>query len=60
MPEGLEDVSKYPHLFDLLRANNSQRWNDENLRKLAGLNFIRVFREVEKVYVFCFIDAFYF
>lgn len=46
-PEGLEDVSKYPELFATLLASNM--WTMDDLRKLAGLNFLRVFREVEKV-----------
>ncbi|XP_067005997.1 dipeptidase 1 [Anabrus simplex] len=48
MPEGLEDVSKYPMLFDLLEEREPN-WTREDLRKLAGLNFIRVFKAVEKV-----------
>jgi membrane dipeptidase len=44
---GLEDVSKYPALFVSLLA--SGRWSMEDLRKLAGLNFLRVLREVERV-----------
>ncbi|TRY62028.1 hypothetical protein TCAL_01500 [Tigriopus californicus] len=47
LPEGLEDVSKYPELFSMLLA--SGMWTLEELKKLAGLNFIRVFQEVEKV-----------
>ncbi len=46
---GLEDVSKYPDLFATLLA--SGMWTMEELKKLAGLNFLRVFREVEKVSV---------
>ncbi|XP_055589530.1 dipeptidase 1-like [Uranotaenia lowii] len=53
--EGLEDVSKYPDLFDML-ANGAFRngttfepWTREDLRKLAGENLLRVFRAVEKV-----------
>ena len=46
-PVGLEDVSKYPELFATLLA--SGMWTMEDLKKLAGLNFIRVFKEVEKV-----------
>lgn len=48
-PKGLEDVSKYPNLFEALIANNKTRWTQENLEKLAGRNFIRVFRKVEEV-----------
>ncbi|XP_064117062.1 dipeptidase 1-like [Macrobrachium nipponense] len=47
-PIGLEDVSKYPHLFAELLLDE-ERWNDESLKKLAGLNLIRAFREMEKV-----------
>uniref|UniRef100_A0A182JZK5 Dipeptidase n=1 Tax=Anopheles christyi TaxID=43041 RepID=A0A182JZK5_9DIPT len=54
-PDGLEDVSKYPDLFDML-ANGAMRtgdtfqpWTREDLQKLAGLNLLRVFREVERI-----------
>ena len=46
-PVGLEDVSKYPALFASLLASGA--WSLDDLKKLAGLNFLRVFREVEKV-----------
>jgi membrane dipeptidase len=46
LPVGLEDVSSYPALFAELARRG---WSDENLRKLAGLNFLRVLRENEKV-----------
>ena len=46
-PIGLEDVSTYPKLFTTLLA--SGMWTLEDLKKLAGLNFLRVFREVERV-----------
>jgi hypothetical protein len=46
-PSGLEDVSKYPALFASLLASGA--WSLEDLKKLAGLNFLRVFREVERV-----------
>ncbi|MEW6511034.1 MAG: dipeptidase [Bacteroidota bacterium] len=46
MPIGLEDVSCYPSLFaELLR----RRWSDDDLRKLAGLNLLRVMRSAESV-----------
>ncbi|XP_067005181.2 dipeptidase 1 [Anabrus simplex] len=51
MPEGLENVSKYPDLFNRL-ANSKEgepTWTSDDLKKLAGLNLIRVFGEVEKV-----------
>ncbi len=43
--QGLEDVSKYPLLFaELVRRG----WSDEDLRKLARENLLRVFAEVEQ------------
>ena len=47
VPEGLEDVSKYANLFSSLYASGN--WTLLDLKKLAGLNFLRVWREVEKV-----------
>ena len=51
MPAGLEDVSKYPDLFDRLAENRpgEPTWTNEDLQKLAGINLIRVLQEVEKV-----------
>ena len=51
VPEGLEDVSKYPALFDLLaeEGHDWTPWTADELKKLAGLNLIRVFKEVEAV-----------
>ncbi|XP_043235338.1 dipeptidase 1-like [Amphibalanus amphitrite] len=46
-PEGLEDVSRYPYLFAELVKDDS--WSEEDLKKLAGQNFLRVFRTVEQV-----------
>ncbi|UGQ45878.1 dipeptidase [Massilia endophytica] len=46
MPKGLEDVSTYPNLFAELMDRG---WSDADLKKLAGLNLIRTFREAEKV-----------
>jgi len=44
--EGLEDVSKYPDLFaELVRRGYSA----EDVKKVAGLNVLRVMREVEAV-----------
>ncbi len=44
--QGLEDVSKYPLLFaELVRRG----WSDEDLRKLARENLLRVFAEVEQL-----------
>jgi membrane dipeptidase len=44
MPEGLEDVSRYPALFEELA---SRGYPDEDLLKIAGQNLLRVMREVE-------------
>ena len=45
-PDGLEDVSCYPALLAELMRRGYTR---EEIRKVAGLNLLRVFREVEKV-----------
>lgn len=46
VPEGLEDVSKYPALVaELLRRG----YKDDDVRKILGENILRVMREVEKV-----------
>jgi membrane dipeptidase len=43
-PVGLGDVSTFPQLFaELVRRG----WNDDDLRKLAGRNLLRVFRAAE-------------
>jgi len=47
VPTGLEDVSKYVELFSALYA--SGKWTVQDLKQLAGLNFLRVWREVESV-----------
>ena len=47
VPTGLEDVSKYVELLSALYA--SGKWKLDELKKLVGFNFLRVFREVEKV-----------
>lgn len=44
-PHGLEDVSKYPHLFAELISDPA--WSDEDVRMVAGGNMLRVLREVE-------------
>jgi membrane dipeptidase len=46
MPDGLEDVSAYPILFAELA---SRGYTDEDLRKIAGRNVLRVMREAERV-----------
>jgi membrane dipeptidase len=44
VPQGLEDVSKFPDLFaELIRRG----WNDGDLKKLAGQNLLRAFRAAE-------------
>jgi membrane dipeptidase len=46
VPLGLEDVSKYPALTaELLRRG----YKDEEVKKILGLNILRVMRQVEKV-----------
>ena len=45
-PVGLEDVSKYPALTaELLRRG----YKDDEIKKILGLNILRVMRQVEKV-----------
>ena len=45
-PIGLEDVSKYPMLFvELLRRG----YSEDDLRKIAGRNVLRVMRQCEQV-----------
>jgi membrane dipeptidase len=46
VPEGLEDVSKFPYLFaELLRRG----YSEEDLKKIAGLNVLRVMRENKRI-----------
>ncbi|KAF7281390.1 hypothetical protein GWI33_004868 [Rhynchophorus ferrugineus] len=47
VPQGLEDVSSYPTLFAELIATG--KWSVGDLKKLAGLNFLRVLQNVEKI-----------
>jgi membrane dipeptidase len=45
-PDGLEDVSCYPALLaELMRRG----YSPEDIKKVAGLNVLRVMKEVEKV-----------
>lgn len=44
-PDGLEDVSTYPALFVELARRG---WSDDDLRKLAGENVLRVMRDAEQ------------
>lgn len=50
-PVGLEDVSTYPELFDLLATSGRgyEPWTAADLKKLAGENILRVMRAVEAV-----------
>jgi membrane dipeptidase len=46
VPTGLEDVSKFPDLIaELLRRG----WTETDVKKVAGLNTLRVLREAERV-----------
>jgi membrane dipeptidase len=46
VPEGLENVSRFPHLIaELMRRG----WSDDAVAGVAGLNFIRIFTEVERI-----------
>jgi membrane dipeptidase len=46
VPEGMEDVSKLP----AIRAELKRRgYSDDDVRKVMGENFMRVFGEVEKI-----------
>lgn len=46
LPIGLEDVSKYPALFAELYRRG---YTDDDIRKIAGQNLLRVMRKVESV-----------
>jgi membrane dipeptidase len=45
VPDGLEDVSKFP---DLLAELVRRGWSDDAVARIAGRNFLRVFRAVER------------
>ncbi len=46
VPVGLEDVSKYPALtIELLKRG----YSDDDVKKILGLNVLRVIRQVERV-----------
>jgi len=46
VPVGLEDVSKFPDLIaELLRRG----WSEADVRRVAGLNVLRVLRAAEQV-----------
>jgi membrane dipeptidase len=44
LPDGLQDVSRYPALFAELR---DRRWSEADLRALAGGNILRALRGAE-------------
>ena len=44
--DGLEDCSMFPNLFSELARRG---WTESELKKIAGENFLRVFRDAEKV-----------
>jgi membrane dipeptidase len=46
VPTGLEDVSRYP---DLLEELAGRGYSDDDLRKVAGLNILRVLKQAEGV-----------
>jgi membrane dipeptidase len=46
LPEGLEDVSCYPHLLAALRERH---WSDDDLAKLTCRNVLRTMRAMEDV-----------
>jgi membrane dipeptidase len=46
VPEGLEDVSRYPALLEELARRG---YSDDDLRKVAGLNILRALRQAETV-----------
>eukprot|EP00095_Tigriopus_kingsejongensis_P003335 maker-scaffold512_size150869-snap-gene-0.24 protein:Tk03335 transcript:maker-scaffold512_size150869-snap-gene-0.24-mRNA-1 annotation:"dipeptidase 2-like" len=47
LPQGSEDVSKYPNLFAKLLED--PKWTPEDIKKIAGKNILRVMEEVELV-----------
>jgi membrane dipeptidase len=45
-PKGLEDVERFPNLIaELIRRG----WSDEDVRKVIGLNVLRIMRDAERV-----------
>lgn len=46
MPEGLEDVSKYPNLIEELMRRGA---SEEDLAKFTQLNILRVWEENERI-----------
>jgi membrane dipeptidase len=46
LPEGLEDVSRYPRLLEELAGRG---WSEPELQQLTGRNVLRVLRESERL-----------
>lgn len=46
LPHGLKDVASYPNL---VQGMLDKGYSDSDIQKILGLNFLRVWREVEKV-----------
>jgi membrane dipeptidase len=46
LPDGLEDVSRYPALFEELA---SRSYSEDDLERIAGRNVLRLMREAERV-----------
>ncbi len=46
VPAGLEDVSKFP---DLIAELLKRGWSEQDVKKVAGLNALRVLRAAERV-----------
>jgi membrane dipeptidase len=44
LPQGLEDVSRYPALFHELQRRH---WSESDLKALAGANILRILRDTE-------------
>ena len=44
-PRGLENISKFPVIFDLLAKKG---YSDDQIEMIAGGNFMRVFKEVTR------------
>ncbi|HYX42349.1 MAG TPA: membrane dipeptidase, partial [Pyrinomonadaceae bacterium] len=46
LPAGMEDISKLPNItYELLKRG----YSEQDVRKILGENFLRVFSEVERV-----------
>ncbi len=45
-PKGLEDISKFPIIFEGLKERG---YREQDIEKIAGANFLRVFEQVESL-----------